>query len=752
MFTRFFTRLSLLLVVVFMTCTVFTPVLVRADGLIVIKHPVMPPPRFTIPVEPMRLNIKYHHVTVSINNQVAITKVDQVFSNPYPYDLEGTYIFPIPEHASIHNFTMHMNNKPVSAKIHSKEEARNIYENIVRQQKDPALLEYIGRGMVQARVYPIPANGEVRITLEYSELLKADNGVVKYYYTLSTEKFSGTPLDDVSIAMDITSAHPLLNVYSPTHKIDINTVNNNGNHNKTHVTYQEKHVRPDRDFIVYYTVSKDEIGFNVLTYKDTQANKDKEDGFFMVLASPNNTSKQSPVVIKKDIVFVIDTSGSMMGEKLEQAKRALLFCLSQLNSGDRFNIIRFDDRVDLYEKNLVSATQANIGNARTYVNNLETRGSTDINSALTVALQQFQKQDTPNMIIFLTDGQPTSGECNIGRIVKNIKHANLSTTRLFVFGVGYDVNTQLLDKLSLGNKGISDYITPNENIESKVSQFYLKISHPVLTDIMLRCRGTQVREIYPVDLPDLFLGSQLLVVGRYGNGGNVTLDLSGKQNATEKHYIYDAKFTENNTENDFLPRIWASRKIAYLVDQMMLHEKQNDEIIKTIVALSKQYGIITEYTSFLVDVDSKEFGKNGVSGDMLAKASQKLTQASCDSTGEASVMRAKGQQCFRESSSVADAMGMQQPGMHDVIRCVRARTFYQKDNIWVDAGHTDTSVVIKIKPMSPAFFMILKTLPDLSSYLAIGNKVMIKAPTCSICIDEAGRDVLTPAELQSLVA
>jgi len=743
MITKFLTRLLLSLLL--MTN-------VRAAGLIVLD----PGANYLLiqhskPVAPIRLNITSHHVTVTLNNQVATTKIDQVFANPYNYDLEGSYIFPVPEHAAIHNFTMHMNNQAVKTKIYSQEDARNIYENIVRTQKDPALLEYIGRGMVQARVYPIPAKGEVKISFEYSELLKADNGVVKYYYTLSTEKFSGTPLDDVSITLHINSSQPISNVYSPTHKVDVVTSNNTGNKNTTQVAYQEKNARADRDFIVYYTVSKDDIGFNVLTYKDSKDSK--ENGFFLALASPNNNSKQAPVVIAKNIVFVVDRSGSMSGRKLEQAKNALLFCLDQLNPEDNFNIICFDDRIDLYQKNLVRATQENIQQARGYVKGLDVRGCTDIDAALKAALKQFEKQDLPNMVIFLTDGQPTSGECTTGRIIKNIKHANVSTTRLFVFGVGYDVNTHLLDKLSLDNKGTSDYVTPNENLESKISQFYLKVSNPVLTDIMLTFTGTQVQEIYPIELPDLFLGSQLLVIGRYNNGGNVALDLSGKQNTTEKHYIYDTKFTENNTENDFLPRIWASRKIAYLVDQMMLHEKQNDEIIKEIIALSKKHGIITEYTSFLVnpDIDAKELSKAGVSGNMLTKASKMLYDASCETTGQASVMRAKGQQEFRTSSSVADIMGMQ-AGMHDVIRCVRARTFYHKDGVWIDAQHNDSLKVIKIKPLSPAFFAVLKTLPDLSSYLAIGNKVMIKAPTCSICIDEAGQDVLTPAELNNLIS
>jgi len=707
---------SLFLALVF---AIASPIL--GDGLIFINHP------FPTPAQPARLNVKYHNVNVTINNQVAVTKVDQVFENPYNYELEGTYIFPIPEHADINNFIMHVNEKPLSAKILDKDEAQKIYENIVNTHKDPALLEYIGRGMFQASVYPIPANGQIRLTLEYSEVLKSDNGSVKYYYTLNTENFSAQNLESASINLNIKSQQPISNVYSPTHKIDIQSIKET----EVNVVYKEKNVRPDHDFVLYYTLPKDEIGFNVLTYKE-----ENEDGFFLAMASPNN-NKEQKTVIAKNILFVLDVSGSMYGEKIEQAKQALNFCLKHLNPEDRFNIIAFNTEVNMYKDGLVDASYSNVLQATSFVNNLYANNGTDINKVLRAALTQLPTNNNSNMVIFLTDGEPTVGETNIGRIIGNIKGANSTNTRLFSFGVGYDVNTTLLDKLSLDNKGVSDYITPNENIELKVAQFYTKVANPILTDISLIFTGTEVKEIYPITLPDIFQGSQLMIFGRYTKGGKVELDLSGKQNQTEKYYLFSEDFATNNSENDFLPRIWASRKIAHLIDQIIL-EGESKNLVDDIIALSKKYGIVTKYTSFLLDADAKQFASKAYSQAMAEEAFGNMSQDAMDQTGAYSVMRAKSQMTFRSASVAgngAEAANISRETLEKVCN-IRNRTFYLKDGVWMDAEHSDETQIIKVKPFSAEYFDLLKTNTELGAYFALGNKLIVRHGIYSISISD----------------
>lgn len=702
-------KLSILTLFSFLS--IFSSIILHAHGMIIID-PII------FPVEPKRLVLKSHHVVVSIDKQVATTKIDQVFLNPNGYTIEGKYLFPISREANISKFTMLVNQKPVQAKMYLHDEAREIYDTIVRTQKDPALLEYRDFGVLEASLYPVASNATIQISLEYTEILKADNAAVKYQYALGCDKFTRQPVDDVSVTMNIGSDVPISCVYSPTHTISVETIS----HKKTVVTYKDSNVFPDHDFIVYYTTPKEPIGMNVITYKEGQ-----EDGFFLALASPNNDRAQLETAVSKNLIFVLDTSGSMYGEKMEQAKNALLFCLQHLDADDCFNIISFNSTVTSYQNKLVRATDDNIKKAKSYTKKTHASGGTDIDCALQLALKQLSSDDKPNMIIFLTDGQPTQGECNTSKIIHNTVKANNAKTRIFSFGVGYDVNTTLLDKMSLDNKGASDYVSPQESIESKVSQFYLKVSHPVLTDISLAFRGTEVKELYPIVLPDLFLGSQLVVVGRYTHGGDVQCTLKGKRKGVKNHYPLTAHFADNDAHNDFLPRIWAGRKIAHLIDQVILQGDKQKEVIDSIICLSKKYGIMTPYTSFLIDSDVPDLR------DAEAQVSARMKAAMRVPTGQASFERAEAQQMLRNSTS---AFANTHQDVYKKMRFVGTRTFYQKEGVWIDAEHTDASSLTKIKLFSVEYFEVLKKYPQYAAAFALGTQVIIKAPDCSYSISE----------------
>ncbi|MBC7236916.1 MAG: hypothetical protein H5T69_13835, partial [Chloroflexi bacterium] len=243
-----------------------------ADGIIV------PRPRPGRPAPPLRsLAIKYHRVTVTIEDGVATTHVDQVFLNENPQDIEGEYIFPLPEGASISSFALWVDGQRLEAQALDSEEARRIYEEIVRQQRDPALLEYAGRNAFRARIYPIPGYGEKRVELEYSEVLPRDSDLVRYVYPLNTEKFSTRPLEEAAVTVEIRSHSEIKAVYSPSHEVD---VRRDGPHEAT-VSYREKDVVPDRDLLLYYSLGEDDLGVNLISYKP-----EGEDGYFLLLLSP----------------------------------------------------------------------------------------------------------------------------------------------------------------------------------------------------------------------------------------------------------------------------------------------------------------------------------------------------------------------------------------------------------------------------------------------------------------------------------
>jgi len=459
------------------------------------------------------------------------------------------------------------------------------------------------------------------------------------------------------------------------------------------------------------------------------------------MMSPNmNTTRQQ--VVAKNIVFVVDRSGSMGTKKMQQAKDALTFCLENLNEQDHFNIIAFDDRLELYNDELVRASFTHIQQASAFVDAIYSRAWTNIDEALERALYMLpNNNNNPNMVIFLTDGRPTTGECNITRIIENTQRRNRTNTKIFSFGVGYNVNTTLLDKIALDNKGTSDYVRPCENIETVVTNFYKKIANPVLTDLLLQASGTHIKEIFPINLPDLFHGSQLLVLGRYTNGGNVTLALSGKQNAVEKEYLFTTEFTKNNTSDDFLPRLWAARKIAFLIDNIVL-EGRSKETVEEIIRLSKKYGIITEYTSFLIDTDNDKFddfiNSDGYTTEYLDCACYSLSCASQNQVGKSAVMQAKSQESLRNCSNIStNYSSISTNASHkEPIRTIGNRTFYLKGDVWIDAEHTKSSPITKIKWFSAQYFELLKTYPDISAYLALGKNIIIKTDTGSIQVHD----------------
>lgn len=707
----------LISVVVLGLCLFFSSTNAFADGLIIVDPPGVlhrPSPK------PEALSVKYHRVQVNIENGIATTSIDQVFINNYDVDLEGTYMFPLPEDAAISNFTMYVDGKKMSGEILDKDRARQIYEDIVRRMKDPALLEYVGRNMFKVRVYPIPKHGEKRIELVYQETLKYDAGIYKYVYPLNTEKFSPKPLEEVAISANIKSKIPVKSVYSPSHEVDVKIENFGAT-----CGYEAKNVKPDKDFVLYYTVSEKDMGLNLLSYRTGN-----DDGYFMMLLSPGDLKEK--VVSSKDIVFVLDISGSMSGDKIRQAKEALRFCVNNLGKGDRFNIISFATSVNKYKDNLVSVDSKSINGALEFIDNLSASGGTDINDALLSALKMITDSEKPKMIIFLTDGQPTVGVTDIKDILKNLENSNTAETRVFVFGVGNDVNTHLLDRISETHRGLTEYVVPREDIEIKVSSFYRKVSEPILANISLDFGKIRTKEIYPVTLPDIFKGTQLVLFGRYapnqsdvtsdGSGyGSTAIKLTGYVNGKKKEIIYEGDFPSDNSENDFIPRIWATRKIGYLMNEIRL-KGENKELIDEIVKLSKEYGIMTQYTSFLILEKDEDYARWGIRSNEAPKMREegKLSMDAMKQT--------TGARSVSSSMDISDLKGqlvVKEP-VRMTIKHVGAKTFYQQENSsWMDSKFNENLKVKEIKHFSEEYFDILKQNPGLGKYFAVGAKVVV---------------------------
>jgi Ca-activated chloride channel family protein len=561
-----------------------------------------PPPRRLPPARPAwaPLELNFTKVDVAIKDQIATTVVEQEFYNPNASQLEGTFMFPVPKGAQINKFTMEINGRPVDAELLNADKARGIYEDIVRRLRDPALLEYAGRDLFKVRIFPIEPHARKRIRLSFAQLLKNDSGLIAYSYPLNTQRYSATPLKSMSLKVELESQRPLKSIYSPSHKVEIRR---SGERQAT-VGFEATNVRPDTDFQLYFAPEKDSIGVNLLTYR-----KDGEDGYFLLLASPGVDvigSRQQP----KDVCFVLDTSGSMAGPKLEQAKKALTFCVENLNADDRFQVLRFATDVEPVFDQLVEAGAPNRRRAQEFIRDLKPTGGTAIDDALKRALTLRPSEGKrPYVVIFLTDGLPTIGVTAEDKILSNVKDTSRGNVRVFCFGIGTDVNTHLLDKITDETRAQSEYVLPEEDIEVKVSGFFTKVKDPVLASPTVDFPGAvRVTKLYPSTVPDLFKGSQLVLAGRYSGKGDGAIRVEGLVHGEARKFAYDVKFPEKSEDHEFIPRLWATRRVGYLLDEIRLRG-ENAELKDEVVELARKYSIVTPYTAYLIVEDE---GRRGV--------------------------------------------------------------------------------------------------------------------------------------------
>jgi Ca-activated chloride channel family protein len=700
---------------------------VFADGIIIpdppicIDCPVPPPP------EPVWLTIKYHHVDVTIRDQVAVTHVDQVFLNESRWQIEGTYVFPLPADAAVSDFSMWVDGQKFEGELLDRDQARRIYEEIVRQRRDPALLEYIDRGAFRVSIFPIPPGEERRVELEYSQVLSADGGLVRYSYPLDTERFSARPLQDVSVSVSIESPEAIKAIYSPSHNV---AVDRDGDY-RARVGYEERDVLPDRDFELVYTISPEDVGLNLLSYREGDA-----DGFFLMLVAPPVEVDREQVVAK-DVLLILDTSGSMEGEKLEQAKEALIYVLEHLNEGDRFNVTDFSTGVRQYARGLQPARQRD--EAITWVRGLAASGGTDINRALLETLAGVDAE-RPAILIFLTDGQPTEGEVEADRILANFAGATRPNVRLFAFGVGDDVNTILLDTLAQEQRGASGYVRPGQRIDEEVSAFYAKVSTPLLADIAIEVEGVHVEDTYPYPLPDLFAGTQLVIVGRYREGGPAVIRLTGRINEQEQRFTYEGYFEQAGGDR-FVPRLWATRKIGYLLNQIRLHGESR-ELVDEIVELSIRYGIVTPYTSYLVQEDADVFTREGRES-IAAEEMRALSAAPTQVAGAPAVEKAVEQEAIRGADRAAAPSGV----AAEVVKVVGDKVFVYRDGAWTDTTFDPSRMrTQKVGFGGESYFDLLAARPDMGIYFALGDRVIVvvNGVAYEVTEDESGPVTLPP--------
>ncbi len=670
------------------------------------------------------LQLEKQSAKIEIRGPLATTHLRQTLRNPSARALEGTYLFALPPGAAVSNFAITMGGKRLEAEILDGDKAREIYTGIVQKMRDPAILEFVGRGVARVKIFPVPAGQSVEIEVDYTQ--SAADGRLAIPLRSPQNGGANRALSSVEISLD---GADLRGVYSPTHKIETRRVGQ-----KTLVSGEFPN--SERDFSLIWTRGGEKVGLDLFASKNSA-----EDGTFLLLAAPDAALSRSQIEAK-DVVFVFDTSGSMEGAKIEQARRALKTLLGNLGPKDRFGIVTFASGAQSFRDQLIDASAANLNAARNFAGDIKALGGTNISEALQSAFKMTAQSARPQQIVFLTDGQPTVGHTNIDEILGDAQKQNTSQARVFSFGLGNDVNARLLDALASDHRGASDYVAPDEDIEVKVGALYEKIAFPVLSDGQIDFGGMNVYDVYPPRLPDLFKGSQVTVFGRFRGALTRKIALSGVSNGQQNRF--QGRVADYDSGD--LPKLWATRKVGFLIEDARRQNRPIDgEVREEIIKLSRKYGIVTPLTAALITEDGalpmdrlqaqenrpsarfasptrggfgggRAAGVGGRGADFNANANGISPGAPLAQSGAAGVATAQKARELREGRAESS----------QEVKTVAGKTFVLRASVWTDSEFDAAKACAMrvVKFASNEYFELLKD-AKLAKWLSVGESVVV---------------------------
>jgi Ca-activated chloride channel family protein len=530
-------------------------------------------------------------IKVEIKNQVAVTKLEQIFYNPHNVTIQPNIRFPIHEKASVQGFSLTDSSGQIyEGKIEETNKATQEFNEAQDAGIMPAMSVQKQPGVFETSIGAIGPKSRATVLIEYSEILPYKSGIIDFKLPFNVSTWQRKQLDQISLQILISDQKTITKVESSSHDLYATKIDENN----WQAVFERNNFLPQKDFSLAYEVKAEEMAVNFLS---TRPNTEK-DGYFVLMLSPQEIIEQTDIA-NRDIVFVVDTSGSMRRQKMQQTKEAFNFFVKRLNQNDRFGIVDFSDLVKTWKPELEYVSTESTTDAGQYIQNLVARGGTNINEALVKATSYFtESKDRTKAIIFLTDGEATNGITQTEKILSNFKEANPLNIRTFTIGVGRSVNKQLLGQLALDNRGEALYLEDRSNLDKELMAFYETISTPLLVDLELDFGDMQVSEVYPKQLPNVYRGTQLVVTGRYMDGGNTSIKLSGLLNSEKKEFDVRADFETASDENRFVSRYWAQTKANDLLKQIQSFG-QNQSLKDQVIELSKTYQFATPYTSFI---------------------------------------------------------------------------------------------------------------------------------------------------------
>ena len=563
---------------------------------------------------PAGIRIESVEVRVSIIEQTARTTMEIALRNVSSRPQEAVLLLPVPDGAVVSAFSYEGSASEPTAAVLRADEARRLYDAIVSKVRDPALLEFAGYNLIRSSVFPVPPQGSQRVRVTYEHLLEADGDRVDYVLPRSEALARRRPW---TIAVDVESKHPIATAYSPSHEL----VTERLAPNRLSIRLAGGASLEPGPFRLSYLLERDGLSASIFAYPDPKVGG----GYFLLMAGLPATIDPT-VRLKREVTIVIDRSGSMAGPKLDQARAAALQVIEGLDEGESFNIIDYASSVASFSPRPVIKSPQTAQQARRYLASIRAAGGTNLHDALLEALRQpsvSPEGSTLPLVLFLTDGLPTIGRTSEVAIREMVERGNPQKRRVFTFGVGEDVNVPLLDRIADITRARASYVLPGEDVEVVVARVFRRLNGPVFADATIRATDPAgeistrlIRELIPARLPDLYEGDQLILLGQYREPGPITLSVAGNFLGAPREFSFRFDPASATTRNAFVPRLWASRRIAYLVDEVRQagaataltpavvgasypNEPRFGELVDEIVRLSTEFGILTEYTAFL---------------------------------------------------------------------------------------------------------------------------------------------------------
>lgn len=695
----------------------------QAHAIEIIPAPSHPPIQIIVPQVARHAPMYNAPVTVTsvdaqvkINDQVATTSITMAMTNPGSSQAEAQVVIPVPEGVAVRSINydgVGGSGSEPNAELLPREKAREIYDAIVRSMRDPALVEFVGYNLIKTSAFPIAPGATQKITITYEQVVPASIGRIEY--TLPRSQADTSSAAPWNISVEVNSTRPIALLHSTSHEINVEKAS------PTRCIVRVPQGQTSGAFRLSYApepTNTDQLAYSLLTYPDALLNqaatiKPGENaitatpaalggGYFMLVVAPpaNIERNQQPT---REMVLVLDRSGSMRGEKWGQAQAAAIQVINGLKEGELFNIIDYSDSIASYAAAPVTKDAKSAQDAREYIQRLEPSGGTNIRDALLEALRSAPAANTLPMVLFLTDGLPTIGERNETRIREAINAGNTAKRRIFTFGVGHDVNFPLISAIATGSRGATTVVDPKEDVEVKVSQVFTRLNGPLVTEPTLTAATANgevstrlIRELMPPALPDVFEGDQIIVLGQYLGSEPFKVRISGNFGGKERTWEIPVDPAGASTRNGFVPRLWANRKVGLLADQARQIQSdpnitQNDprlkEIIGEIVALSTRYGVLSEYTAFLARED---FALTQHTRALDAASTNVERMAGGMRTGKAGASQQVELQ-ERQSKSNALPSVAQWRDLDDKevvatnVNNLAAQTYFSRANVWIDS-------------------------------------------------------------------